>query len=58
MASSSPFGLVCGAELYPLCDRDAGWECVIVGHTDPTQDHRDLDGTTWPVGQLGPLFPG
>lgn len=46
---------LCGAELYPLGNRDAGWECIRPGRcTGGT--HRDLDGTEWPVGQLTPLF--
>lgn len=48
---------VCGAEVYPLCDRDAGWECVLPAHGADV-DHADLDGTRWPVEALGPLFLG
>lgn len=51
------FGEVCGAEVYPLCDVDAGWQCARLSH-GPEIDHRDIDGTTWPVGELGPLFEG
>lgn len=49
---------VCGAEVYPLCDRDAGWECIRVDHVDARVPHVDLDGTQWPVGELGPVFLG